>query len=315
MDEVMVSIIVPVYNHEKYIERALDSILMQKTTYSYEVLVGEDCSTDSTREVLRNYEKKHPGKLQVFYREKNLSTAEYWNWADLMRRTKGKYLITLEGDDFWLSDEKIQKQVDFLEKHPEYIAISHNCIVVNENDQPNGEIYPECNSKEYTLWHYMFEILPGQLTTVMCRNFETQDLFDKRIIESHISPGDRVLYFTLANNGKIYCLQEALSAYRHIIHGGSSYSANVKYSFEHAEAWDKVLLDFAKREGRFKGILSTEVIYLSAIFHGLKAHAITWAEARKYLKQIDYPALAFFISVIRYIFLRSSKSPYKYFAV
>lgn len=314
MDEIMVSIVVPVYNHERYIERALDSILMQKTTYSYEVLVGEDCSTDGTREVLRNYEKKHPGKLQIFYREKNLSTAEYWNWADLMRRTKGKYLITLEGDDFWLSDEKIQKQVNFLENHPEYIAVSHNCIVVGENNQPNGEIYPECKDEEYTLWHYMFEILPGQLTTVMCRNFETQDLFDKSIIEGHISPGDRVLYFTLANNGKIYCMQEALSAYRHIIHGGSSYSANVKYSFEHAEAWNKVLLDFAKKEGRFKGILTVEVLYLSTIIHGTKTHVITCKKARKYLKNVKYLIFACLIFVIRYIFLKSSRNPYKHFA-
>lgn len=314
MNEIMVSIIVPVYNHEKYIERALDSILMQKTTYSYEVLVGEDCSTDGTREILRNYEKKHPGKLQVFYREKNLSTAEYRNWADLMRRTKGKYLITLEGDDFWLSDEKIQKQVDFLETHPEYIAVSHNCIVVGENNRPNGEFYPECKNKEYTLWHYLFEILPGQLTTVMCRNFERQDIFNKDIIEGHMLPGDRVLYFVLANSGKIYCIQNAMSAYRHVTHGGSSYSANVKFSFTQAEIWHHTLLEYAKRQGKLKGILVVEALYLSLVIHGLRIRMITWSQALSLFRNISHPVLAISIGGVRYLFLHFFRNPYKHFS-
>lgn len=314
MSEIMLSIIVPVYNHEKYIEQTLDSILMQKTSYSYEVLVGEDCSTDGTRKVLQEYEKRHPGKLTVFYREKNLSTAKYWNWADLMRRTRGKYLITLEGDDFWTSDTKIQEQIDFLETHPEYVAVAHNCVVVDQNGQPNGEIYPECKDNHYTLWHYMFEILPGQLTTVMCRNFERQEIFDTALIESHISPGDRVLYFSLAVNGRIYCMQKVMSAYRHVIHGGSSYSANVRYSFEAAEAWDHALMDFAKKGKSFKGVLVTEVLYISVIFHGLKVRVLPWQEARQLLKNLKHPVLAFLLGAVRVLYLRSPKSPFRRFA-
>lgn len=315
MSEVMLSIIVPVYNHEKYIEQTLDSILMQKTSYSYEVLVGEDCSTDGTRKVLQEYEKRHPGKLTVFYRKKNLSTAKYWNWADLMRRTRGKYLITLEGDDFWTSDTKIQEQIDFLETHPEYVAVSHNCVVVDQDGLPNGEVYPECKSSHYTLCHYMFEILPGQLTTLMCRNFEQQDIFDKTVIEGHVSPGDRILYFALATNGRIYCMQKIMSAYRHVIHGGSSYSANVRYSFAAEEAWDRVLMEFAKKQGSFKGVLVAEVLYISAIFHGLKARVLTWREARPLLGKLKYPVTAFFIGAIRHMYLQSPMSPFRHFVI
>lgn len=314
MDDVVLSIVVPTYNHERYIKKALDSILMQETSYSYEILVGEDCSTDGTREVLRNYEKEHPGKLQVFYREKNLSAAKYCNWADLARKTKGKYLITLEGDDFWLSTTKIHQQIEFLEKHPEYVAVAHNCIVVDQYGNPNGEIYPECKAKEYTLWHYLFEILPGQLTTVMCRNFERQDIFNKDIIERNMLPGDRVLYFVLANSGKIYCMQNAMSAYRHVTQGGASYSANVKFSFTHAEIWLRTLLEYAKKQNKFKGILVVEALYLSLVMHELHMHRITWSKALLFFRNITHPILAIVISGVRYLFLHFLKNPYKHFS-
>mgnify|MGYP004538349555 CR=1 FL=1 len=164
----MLSVYVPTYNHEKYITRALDSILMQKTEYSYEVLVGEDVSTDSTRAVLKEYEKAHPGKLTVFYREKNMNDMPIWNSLDLKMRARGKYMIALEGDDFWTDDRKLQKQIDFLESHPEYIAVAHNCVVVGADSEPNGEAYPECKDAEYTFAHFLSALCPVSLPP-LCR--------------------------------------------------------------------------------------------------------------------------------------------------
>ena len=171
MNEVMVSIIVPTYNHEKYIEKALDSILMQKTNYSYEVLVGEDKSTDGTRAVLEEYERRHPEKIKVFYREQNMRTKELGNGADLRRRASGKYIVCLEGDDFWISEDKIEKQVAFLEDHPQYIAVSHNCVVVGENGEKLDEDYPNCREEEYALKHFLCGIYPGQIATIMSKKF------------------------------------------------------------------------------------------------------------------------------------------------
>ena len=132
-EQVIVSVIVPVYNHEKYIAQTLDSILMQKTKYRYEVWIGEDASTDDTRAVLMEYEKKCPPDFHFLYREKNMHNSECRNDLDLRLRCKGKYLICLEGDDFWTDENKIEKQIDFLESHPEYIAVSHNCVVVGKD--------------------------------------------------------------------------------------------------------------------------------------------------------------------------------------
>ena len=131
-EDPILSIYVATYNHESYIIRALDSIFMQKTKYRYEVLVGEDCSTDRTREILKQYEKEHQeyikdGALKIYYRKTNMHKYKLNNSYDLEMRCKGKYIIALEGDDYWVDENKIEIQVDFLENHSQYIAVSHNC--------------------------------------------------------------------------------------------------------------------------------------------------------------------------------------------
>ena len=299
MSELMVSVVIPTYNHEKYIERALDSVLMQKTQYSYEVLVGEDKSTDGTRQVLEQYEATHPGKVNVFYRDHNLRNDKYGNAADLRRRAVGKYLITLEGDDFWISEDKIEKQVSFLESHPDYVAVAHNCIVVGEDDNPIDEEYPCCRDEEYTLKHYLDGIYPGQLATVMCRNFIKYPYFDATIMERHLAPGDKLLHFALITNGKVKCLQESLTAYRHIRKKGSSYSANYKYNFERDEHWYRELLNFARNQ--VKGVEYVEALYLGCLVHGLKNGCISIRQLQLYFKNIKYKWKAIFYFLNRMV--------------
>lgn len=241
MDELMLSIYVPTYNHEKFIGRALDGILMQETEYSYEVLIGEDCSQDNTRQILQEYEKKFPGKFQVFYREHNMYHDEINNNTDLKLRCQGKYIIGLEGDDYWTDSHKIDKQISFLEDHPEYIAVAHNCVVVDEFSNPNGEEYQECKDLEYTIRHYASELMPGQLTTVMYRNIYAYESIDTSLIKRKLIPADRCIYFTLVTNGKIYCFQKVMSAYRHIANKGTSFSAT--YSFEYMK-WKELMMAF-----------------------------------------------------------------------
>lgn len=232
MNDVMVSVYVTTFNHENYIVRALDSILMQKTRYSMEVLVGEDCSTDNTRAVLKQWESEHPGVFQIFYRETNLYHSDCPNHMDLKLRCRGKYIICLEGDDFWTDPEKIEKQVTFLENHPEYYAVSHNCTVVGRDSLPNGEEYPQCRDTQYTYRHFASDIMPGQLATFLSRNYMMDDSFDRSLIMQKNGPGDRNIYFSIMTLRQIYCMQENMSAYRHITTEGSSYSATVRFSFE-----------------------------------------------------------------------------------
>lgn len=304
MEPIMLSIMVPTYNQEEYIEQALDSILMQKTKYSYEVIVGEDVSTDNTRAVLKEYEKKHPGKLNVIYREKNLHKEFIDNFVDLSYRCKGKYMITLEGDDFWTDEYKIEKQIDFLESHPDYMAVAHNCMVVDENGNPKEVQYPDCKSKNYSLLHFVWGIFPGQTTTVMHRNYITQEIFDKTILEKKLEPGDRILNFALATNGKVHCIQETMSAYRHVTTPGStSYSANYKYDFLRDENYWREILSFAKAQDNKKGVLVAETMYFRNLLLGIKKKQLTPDEMKKYMVNVENKLSTILIYICRLVYL------------
>lgn len=285
---IVLSVYVPTYNHEKYIVQALESIRMQKTRYCYEVLVGEDCSTDNTRAVLEQYEKKHPGFLKVYYREHNMYNEKINNAADLKNRCIGKYIIALEGDDYWIDPYKIEKQIAFLESHSDYIAVSHNCIVVNEKSKITNEKYPECYDTEYELRHYMLGILPGQLTTIMYRNFIADNILDTSFLNCGIQPGDKSLYFSLICNGKIFCMQEQMSAYRHVTNGGSSYSANVKHNFEKQRIWYLKQLKYAYRLKKESAVKIAEYLYLKEVLAGVKNKDISVWKMFTYIKVIEH---------------------------
>ena len=288
MSDITLSIIVPVYNHEKFIVQALDSILMQKTQYSYEVWIGEDASTDNTRAVLMEYEKKCPDNFHFLYREMNMNNLDHKNSYDLRLRCTGKYLICLEGDDFWTDELKIQKQIDFLENHPEYYAVSHNCIVVDENSNPNGEEYPECKDCNYSFAHYSSEIMPGQTATVMMRNYLLDKTFNSSILSKPLTPGDRLIYFSLLCHGAIYCMQVIMSAYRHITTSGSSFSATNKYIFKTTEEWHSDLLDYAFEINNKTGIKIAKLLYFRCIGLGVKKRAINIFDFFSFFKKINF---------------------------
>lgn len=300
-NDIILSIFVATYNHENYIARALDSILMQKTEYKFEVLVGEDKSTDNTRAVLEEYEKKYPGFFTMFYREKNMHNSKCSNALDLKLRCKGKYIIALEGDDFWTDENKLQKQIDFLETHPEYIAVAHNCVVVGEDSEPINEDYPECKDEEYTLKHFFSEIMPGQLATVMYRNFFKDSSFDRSILEKGLSPDDRLLYFALLCHGKVYCIQEKMSAYRHITTHGSSFSATSRFNYPNQKSWQKEFIKYVQKHCGEKEIKIAEYQYLYCIMTGFLCKQITLKQAFRDFLEIRYKFVAILIGIKRQI--------------
>lgn len=297
MEEIMLSIYIATYNHERYIARALDSVIMQKANFRFEVLVGEDASTDGTRAILKEYEKKYPGKFTMFYREHNMYREEVRNGEDLKRRCKGKYIIALEGDDFWTDENKIQKQVDFLEAHPEYLAVAHKCVVVGDDSKPNGEVYPDCQDVEYTVRHLACHIMPGQLTTIMYRNFYRDETIDLSLCKSALVPGDRCIYFSICTNGKICCMQEEMSAYRHIITFGSSYSATVGYDFWGYEKMYTAFIQYAKNCNNKETQKYAEYMYMHNLLYGYKEGYITFDKVKENYKKCEKPCRAFFMYI------------------
>lgn len=235
MYKVKLSILVMVYNHENYISEALDSIKKQNKSFSYEVLVGEDCSTDRTREILRNYNAVELDNFQVFYHQSNMGVMA--NLVDLCNKAEGEYIILLEGDDYWIDPDKLKKQVEFLDRNRDYIAVAHKCLVVDERSLPLPYSYSaECRKDEYTIKDYRKNLLPGQTTTLMYRNiYKKEDVScDLDMVVDY--PGDRRIAFLLVSNGRIKCWNEKMSAYRHVVLNGTSYSATYKEDVKHLQA-------------------------------------------------------------------------------
>lgn len=238
MSNKKVSVVIATYNHEKYIRHTLESVLAQKTNFEFEVLVGEDCSSDGTAAIVREYAEKYPDIIVPFIREKNLGMGG--NIVDLVMRTTGEYVAFIEGDDYWIDDYKLQKQVDFLDSHPDYIACFGLCQIVDENEvrQPDREQYSPYLKEggEYTIKDFQNYLMPGQTATSMYRKVGYDSLAAK-IQKLEIDPRflvDMTQILLMLSVGKMYNLGEYLAAYRYMLaaDSGSWSSKNDYYSKE-----------------------------------------------------------------------------------
>lgn len=117
-DGTMVTVVCVTYDHEKYIAEALDSFLMQKTNFKFKIFVGEDCGSDGTADIVREYASRYPDMIVPFIREKNLGPQR--NLLDMCARATSPYIALCDGDDYWTDEYKLQKQFDYMESHPDY---------------------------------------------------------------------------------------------------------------------------------------------------------------------------------------------------
>ena len=161
-----ISILLLTYNHEKYIKYALDSIISQKISVSYEILILDDASTDNTQKILIDYKKQYPNLISLYLRRKN-SCHPTRSGYFLLTKAKGRYFATIEGDDYWTDPLKIQKQYDFLEKNKQYSACVTDLIVVDEKNQqiPDMTVFVKKEDCTYTLDDLRNLRMPGMAVT------------------------------------------------------------------------------------------------------------------------------------------------------
>ena len=132
MRDIVVSVICAAYNHEKFIAEALESFINQETEYAFEVLVNDDASTDKTAEIIRRYEKAYPDIIKPIYQTVNQYGKRNMT-LEMIKRAKGKYFAFCEGDDCWTDNHKLQKQISYMESHPDCTLCIHNSSRVTEN--------------------------------------------------------------------------------------------------------------------------------------------------------------------------------------
>jgi glycosyltransferase involved in cell wall biosynthesis len=210
-----VSVAMVTYNHEKFIAQALDSILMQKVNFDYEIVIGEDCSPDNTREIIQNYYNQYPGKIRLLLRERNLG---FENWTQTLMSCQGQYIALLEGDDYWTSPHKLQKQVEFLDSHPECTICFHPVLKVYEGINREPGVYPRETKPIYRLTDLLeVNFIPT------CSTMFRRGLFGDFPAWYYKLPyGDWPLHILNAQQGDIGCLDEVMAAYRN--HGGGAWS-------------------------------------------------------------------------------------------
>ena len=213
--EIDVSVIMLTYFHEDYIAQALDSVLSQETSLRYEILIGDDASQDRTPEIILEYAARYPDTIRPILRKENLGgTRNSW---DVRHRARGRYIAFLEGDDYWLDPQKMQKQWEVLEKNPEFSGCCSKCLIVDENDQPDYTRTPQFawSKKIFTLEDLIDSWdIPGQAGTLMYRNFG--DVDDEISYKAHRNVGDKTTMLFLLSQGPVYCANEIFSCYRFV---------------------------------------------------------------------------------------------------
>lgn len=222
----LVSVGMMTYNHGKYIRKALESVLMQEVNFKYEIVIADDYSTDNTRAIIRWYQKKYPDIIKPIFQKKNVGMR--LNSDTLRHNCIGKYRATLEGDDYWITTDKLQKQVDFLENNPDFIAIGADFTCVDDYGKackfPWGDIkYTYCSEDEYTLQHMEQWLLPGHASTMLFRNvFHTCSPEMLKKFEDTMILGDRRTTLFLILQGRIYHKREIVLVRRVLRKSGTS---------------------------------------------------------------------------------------------
>lgn len=223
------------FNQEKFIEDALKGFVRQKTNFPFCALIVDDCSTDGTAEIIKKYEAEYPNIIKGLYLPVNMyenpHKEDFINpWVE-----RAQYIAICEGDDYWIDDYKLQRQVDFLDSHPEYMMHFHNAIIRYQNHDLPDQIMSKFTSGEFNT-KLILEKWQLPLASVLFR----RDLLDSSIFKDLIAIRRfGVCYFIAATClGKVYGLSECLSVYRKNDGGISNRitsSSFIKAEYEYAK--------------------------------------------------------------------------------
>jgi glycosyltransferase involved in cell wall biosynthesis len=208
-----VSVLTVTYNHEKYVAQAIDSALRQRTDFPYEIVVSEDCSTDGTRAVVEPLAARHPDKVRLLLNDRNLGA--HRNFLQAYTACRGEYVALLDGDDYWTAPHKLQRQVEFLDAHPECAFCFHDALMIHEGSDRE---HP-CRPPEQKPIFDLVDLLPDNFiygVTVLFRN-RLIDRFPDWVFDLKI--GDWPFYLLLARHGRIGYLEGTMAVYRKLRSG------------------------------------------------------------------------------------------------
>jgi len=212
-----VSVMMITYNHERFIAQAIESVLAQRVNFDYEIVIGEDCSTDGTRAVIMDFHRRYPSRIVPLLREKNIGGAR--NIELTLAACRGQYVAMLEGDDYWTCEEKLQRQVDFLDANPDYAICCHRVQIFDEIGTNRASIFPSRAPGTYTL----DDLLKGNFIMTGTTVFRRNSLGPLPPQFQKLAPLDWTRLAMIARHGKIELMDDAMAVYR--MHSGSIWSS------------------------------------------------------------------------------------------
>lgn len=219
----MVSVCITTYNHELFISQALDNVLSQQVNFDFEILLGEDESSDRTREIVRAYATQYPERIRLFLHD---HPADYQringrnNFVNNLKNARGKYIALLDGDDFWTSPHKLQKQVDLLEAHPECCGCFHNVMVVYDDAPERDWMYHSPDF--YKPFFYLKDLVRSNFIPTCSAVFRAGLFGEFPDWFMQMPMADWPLHILNAQYGPYAYIYEPLAAYR--VHGGGIWS-------------------------------------------------------------------------------------------
>ncbi len=242
-----VTVLVMTYNHERYIRQALDSVLMQETSFDYEVLISEDCSTDGTREIVEDYGSRHP-QIRLILSDRNLHCNEVV--ARGLRSAQGEYVALLDGDDYWISSAKLQAQVEFLDARQGCSMCFHQAMVRDE-----------ISGKPDFLWSPDQQSETASIRDIWRGNFiaTCSAMFRRNVVEnppewySSFPVTDWPLHILAAERGDIGYIRDVMGVYRY--HAGGAYSTLTEVR-KQDETWRMYQLFWRLMDGKHRRFIN-----------------------------------------------------------
>lgn len=248
MEEVKVTIKCLVYNHEPYLRQCLEGFVMQKTNFPFEAIVHDDASTDGSAAIIKEYAEKYPDIIKPIYETENQYSKHDGSLRRIMdAHTRGKYVAYCEGDDYWIDPLKLQKQVDFLESHPDYGLVYGRAKVFYQNRHEYGKnlIGSSCSNMDDLLIANRIVTLTTCFRRTLYMDYvsEIQPLLDCKKM------GDYPLWLYLAYRSKLYFFSEPMGVYR-VLEKSASHNKDAKKDAEFVLSSYSIKKMFAEKYGK-----------------------------------------------------------------
>lgn len=296
----LVSVWVSTYNQEKYIRQCLDGVLMQKVNFAYEIIIGDDCSTDSNQKIIREYAEQYPDIIRPILGKKNLYSADGRSRVleQFLPLARGKYMTMCEGDDYWIFHGRMQALADFLESHPKHSLVFHAYDILSEI--PDIEVNAARQTRSRTVSIFEVLIVPHiQYATCMGRLnvLKSDSELQKQYLQHKEVFFDMRQYISWFNAGKIYYINKIWSVYRVQAQGLWTQIRLKDKSEEHDLASLKALETFYS--GKYHGLVKKRREFID-----MQDNLNAWTYSRRkhnYSKAVIHLLMAFFKHPVLFI--------------